>query len=117
MFKMNSIKIGNYIKTQLKKKGISQEKLSEILGISSSAVSQALSGKNSFDIENLQLISEILDESLDVILNAGEERETRTEKLSKMTLEEFLEKDPTLDTIKDKIINTEYYYLNIYFFY
>lgn len=106
---MDSSKIGNFIKEKLKEKGLKQEKLAEMLGISSSAVSQALSGKNSFDIENLTIISDIIDESIDRILHGGKERETRLEKLSKLTVSDFLKREPDLKCLhetddKDKTI-------------
>ena len=47
---MNNTEVGTFIKEQLKLNNITQEVLAEKLGISSSAVSQGLSGKNSFDI-------------------------------------------------------------------
>lgn len=98
---MDNVKVGQFIKEELKKHNITQEQLAEKLGISSSAVSQSLSGKNSFDITNLMEISKILDIDLDVIVNAGEERETNLERMSKMTYEKFSIEDPEFYKLKD----------------
>lgn len=96
---MDNTKIGNYIKIRLKEKGITQEKLAEELNISSSAVSQVLSGKNMFDYPNMILLAKILDESLDKIINAGEESVTLLEEMSKLSVEEYLKKDPELTKV------------------
>ena len=42
---MDNVKVGLYIKQRIKEKGITQEQLAEEMNISSSAVSQVLSGK------------------------------------------------------------------------
>lgn len=99
---MDSAKIGRYIKSKLKENNISQAELSQKLGISSSAVSQALTGYNSFDIENLEAIGDILDEPIDKIISAGEERMTRTEKIARLSVEEIKFEDPNLDSLKTK---------------
>jgi len=96
---MDNTKIGNYIRLRLKEKGITQERLAEELNISSSAVSQVLSGKNMFDYPNMILLAKILDESLDKIVNAGEESITLLEEMSKLSVEEYLKKDPELTRV------------------
>ena len=98
---MDNTKIGNYIRLRLKEKGITQEKLAEELNISSSAVSQVLSGKNLFDYQNMILLAKILDESLDKIINAGEESITLLEEMSKLSVEEYLKKDPELTKVRE----------------
>lgn len=98
---MDNVKVGQFIKEELKKHNITQEQLAEKLGVSSSAISQSLSGKNSFDITNLMEISKILDIDLDVIVNAGEERETNLERMSKMTYEKFSFEDPEFNKLKE----------------
>lgn len=110
---MDSTKIGHYIKEQLKIKKITQDGLAEQLSISSSAVSQALSGKNLFDISNLQRLSQILDIPLDTIINAGEERETNLELLSKLPLAELITKDPLKEYLQsiDSKGNNFFFYL------
>lgn len=99
---MDIMDIASYIKSRLKEKGISQEKLAQMLNVSSSAVSQALSGKNLFDISKLTKLGQILDEPLDSILNAGKESETRLESLAKMPVEKFKELDPDLKTLREE---------------
>lgn len=98
---MDNVKVGQFIKEELKKQGITQEQLAEKLGISSSAVSQNLSGKNSFDISNLMEIAKILDMDLDIIVNAGEERETNLERLSKMSFDKFIKEDPECNKLNE----------------
>jgi transcriptional regulator with XRE-family HTH domain len=98
---MDNVKTGLYIKRRIKEKGITQEQLAEMMNISSSAVSQVLSGKNMFDVMNLQELSRILDEPIDRILNAGEDPETYLEILAKKTAEEYKKADPELEKIKD----------------
>lgn len=99
---MDNVKVGQFIKKQLKEKGITQDNLAERLGISSSAVSQGLSGKNSFDVSNLMVIASILDLDLDVIVNAGKTRETNLERISKLNVDEYLKEDPDLHELKNK---------------
>jgi transcriptional regulator with XRE-family HTH domain len=98
---MNNTKVGTFIKEQLKLNNITQEVLAEKLGISCSAVSQGLSGKNSFDISNLMEIAKILDVDLDLIVNAGKERETNLERLAKMTKDKFVKEDPDFKSLRD----------------
>lgn len=99
---MDNVKVGLYIKQRIKEKGITQEQLAEEMNISSSAVSQVLSGKNMFDVMNLQVLSRILDEPIDKILNAGEAPETYLEILAKKTEVEYKKQDPNLEKVKEK---------------
>jgi transcriptional regulator with XRE-family HTH domain len=99
---MNNLKVGAYIKLKLKEKGITQEQLAEEMNISSSAVSQVLSGKNMFDIVNLQVLSRILDVSIDCILNAGEEPETTLEILAKKSAIDYQKVDVNLEKYQEK---------------
>lgn len=98
---MNNIKIGEYIKQRIKEKGVTQDQLAEMLGVTSPAVSQVLNGKNMFDYPNMMNLSKILDESVDKIINAGEEAETYLEELSKLTIENYEKIDPKYNKIKD----------------
>ena len=99
---MDNTKIGKYIRLRLKEKGITQEQLAEQLSITSSAVSQVLSGKNMFDYPNMILLAKILDEPLDRIINAGEETVTLLEEFSKLSLSEYLKKDPNLNKVQER---------------
>ena len=99
---MDNTKIGQYIRLRLKEKGITQEQLAEQLNISGSAVSQVLSGKNMFDYPNMILLAKILDEPLDKIINAGEETVTLLEEFSKLSLSEYLKKDPNLNKVQER---------------
>lgn len=98
---MDNVKVGQYIKKRIAEKGISQDQLAEMMNITSSAVSQVLTGKNMFDVVNLQVLSRILDEPIDKILNAGEEPETYLEILARKSEIEYKEEDPNLEKAKD----------------
>lgn len=66
---IDNVKVGEYIKVLLKKKGMTQDDLAEALSISKAAVSQNLRGKSSFDIQNLIQIAKIFEITLDELLN------------------------------------------------
>ena len=99
---MDNVKVGLYIKKRIAEKGITQDQLAEMMNITSSAVSQVLTGKNMFDVVNLQVLSRILDEPIDKILNAGEEPETYLEILARKTQLEYKKDDPNLEKVKEK---------------
>lgn len=98
---MNNIKICEYIKQRIKEKGISQDQLAEMLGVTSPAVSQVLNGKNMFDYPNMMNLAKILDEPMDKIVNAGEEAETYLEELSKLSVKDYEKKDPEYKKVRD----------------
>ncbi|MFH0767073.1 MAG: helix-turn-helix transcriptional regulator [Bacillota bacterium] len=66
---IDNVKVGEYIKRLLKKKGMTQDALADALSISKSAVSQNLRGKSSFDIQNLMNIAKLFEITLDDLLN------------------------------------------------
>lgn len=66
---IDNVKVGEYIKRLLKKKGMTQDALADALSISKSAVSQNLRGKSSFDIQNLMHIAKLFEITLDDLLN------------------------------------------------
>ncbi|MEW6609166.1 MAG: helix-turn-helix transcriptional regulator [bacterium] len=70
---IDNVKVGEYIKSLLKKKGMTQDDLAEALSISKAAVSQNLRGKSSFDIQNLIQIAKIFEITLDDLLNLKSE--------------------------------------------
>jgi transcriptional regulator with XRE-family HTH domain len=99
---MNTLKVSEYIKRRIREKGITQDALAEKMHITSSAVSQVLSGKSMFDIINLQTLSRILDEPIDHILNAGEEPYTYLEVLALKSKDAYLKEDPELIKVNEK---------------
>lgn len=99
---MDLLKVGQYIKQRIKEKGITQDQLGEMMNVTSSAVSQVLSGKNLFDVTNLQVLSRILDEPIDKILNVGEEQPTSLELLAMKSVEEYKKEDPVLEKSTQK---------------
>ena len=64
--------IGEKIKSARKQCGLSQEQLSEKLGVSRSAVAKWESDKGLPDIENIQIIAKLLNVSLDYLLDKDE---------------------------------------------
>ncbi len=66
---IDNIEVGKFIKSLLRKNGMTQEMLAQKLMISKSAVSQNLNGKSSFDIQNLMAIAKIFNISLDDLIN------------------------------------------------
>lgn len=76
---MINVKIGSFIKQKLIEKGMTQDDLAEKLSISKSAVSQALNGKNTFDLENLVSVSNILDVTLDELIKGQKSKNTKIE--------------------------------------
>ncbi len=81
---MDMVAIGNAIKRAREKRGYTQEKLAELVGVSVQAVSKWENGKNLPDLENLMLICEITDTPYQAILTPeqrpeyGEEISIRT---------------------------------------
>lgn len=100
---IDNVKVGNYIKTLLKEHGMTQEALADRLNISKSAVSQNLSGKSSFDLNNLVKICALFDVSLEkLLLQKNKKDETVTseyERIVRKGLDEL--KLVHLDQIKE----------------
>lgn len=70
-------KIGNFIASLRKEKGLTQEKLGEALGVSSKTVSKWERGVNAPDISLLNSLSSILEVDLEELLN-GEKKDNKT---------------------------------------
>jgi len=70
---IDNVKVGNHIKSLLKKHKMTQSELADRLSISKSAVSQNLSGRSTFDIENLLKIAKIFDISLEALIGGEKE--------------------------------------------
>lgn len=64
--------LGEKIKEARKQSGLSQEQLSEKLGISRSAVAKWETDKGIPDVENLKALSKLLGVSIDYLLDNGE---------------------------------------------
>jgi transcriptional regulator with XRE-family HTH domain len=62
---IDNVKVGNFIKSLLKDKHMTQDQLAETLHITKAAVSQNLNGKSTFDIQNLLKIAELFQLTLD----------------------------------------------------
>lgn len=65
---MDNQKVGTLIKELLKERGMTQDELAKKLNISKSAVSQNLNGKSTFDIQNLVVIAQMFDISLERLI-------------------------------------------------
>lgn len=64
--------LGEKLKEARKKVGISQEQLSEKLGVSRSAVAKWETDNGIPDVDNLKVISKLLNVSIDYLLDDGE---------------------------------------------
>ena len=67
--------LGEKIKEARKQAGLSQEQLSEKLGVSRSAVAKWETDKGIPDVENLKALSSMLSVSIDFLLDNGESLE------------------------------------------
>lgn len=65
--------LGEKIKEARKQSGLSQEQLSEKLGVSRSAVAKWEAGNGIPDVDNLKVLSQLLEVSIDFLLDNGEE--------------------------------------------
>ncbi|MGN0543879.1 MAG: helix-turn-helix domain-containing protein [Acutalibacteraceae bacterium] len=74
--------LGEKLKEARKQVGLSQEQLSEKLGISRSAVAKWETNNGNPDVDNLKLLSELLSVSIDYLLDDGE------------TVDEFIMREP-----------------------
>lgn len=70
---MDPVKCGNYLKTLRKEKGLTQEQLAEMLGVSNRSVSRWETGANLPDIDIIIILSEYYDVDIRDILD-GENR-------------------------------------------
>lgn len=88
---MDQEKIGKFIATLRKEKGLTQQELAEKLGITKNAVSKWERGLGLMDLSLLKPLSEILDVSVTEILNgerfSKEEINTQSEKVLISTLD------------------------------
>ena len=66
---MDLEKIGNFIASLRKEKGLTQEKLGEALGVSSKTISKWERGVNAPDISLLNSLSSILEVDVEELLN------------------------------------------------
>lgn len=65
---IDNVLVGNFIKSLLKEKHMTQDQLADMLHITKAAVSQNLNGKSTFDIQNLLKIAEIFQLKLDDLI-------------------------------------------------
>lgn len=103
---IDNIKVGEFIKSLLKKNGMTQEALAQKLMISKSAVSQNLNGKSSFDIQNLMAIAKIFNLTLDDLLNCHisedtEQFDSEYMRFASKSLEEIKQHNPNDLHIQD----------------
>ncbi len=81
---MNQIKIGKFLKGLRKEKGITQEQLAEILGISNRTISRWETGNNMPDISLLVEIAEYFDVSILEIINGERNKEKMNEEIKEV---------------------------------
>jgi len=95
---MNTIEIGKYIKTKRIEKHLTQKDLAEILQISFQAVSKWETGTTLPDTSILLTLSDVLEVTVDQILNAGEFRKRMNKKIN---IEEIQESFNSLLKMKE----------------
>lgn len=81
---MEQKKIGSFFKELRKEKGITQEKLAEVLGVSGRTVSRWETGSNMPDISLLVEIAEFFDVSIPEIINGERKSESMDEEIKKV---------------------------------
>ena len=74
---MNNTTIGNYLSYLRKKRGFTQTKLGEIIGVSDKAISKWKNGDGLPDVGTLPALEITLNTSVDSILNGGPIKFTR----------------------------------------
>lgn len=104
---MDNKVIGDFIKELMKSKDMNQEDLARAIGISPQAVSKSLNGVNTFDIGNLQIISELFEVTIDDLLRGNLNTSTsimsKEERLVKLGINAVeKESDETLKHIDSK---------------
>lgn len=91
---MNFEKIGNFIKKLREEKKWSQENLADKLYCDRTKINRIENGKRSIKLEDLILLSEIFDLSLDEII-AGEKKDKNNKKKIEITFKEYLKAQNT----------------------
>ena len=90
---VDNVKVGQFIKEQLKIQKISQDALAQKLNITKSSISQNLNGKASFSRKDLEVISEILNMKVEDILSCRDgdydEYDSEYQRLARRGLAEF----------------------------
>ena len=99
---MDQQKIGSFLKSLRKEKGITQEKLAEELGVSGRTVSRWETGNNMPDISVLIEISEFYDVSIPEIVDGERKSENMDDESKKVaeSLSDYADADKT-KTIKE----------------
>ncbi|ATO37287.1 hypothetical protein GTID1_08665 [Geobacillus thermodenitrificans] len=108
--------LGEKIKKARIEAGLSQEQLSEKLGVSRSAVAKWESGKGLPDIDNLKNLSKLLNASIDYLLDDGETLDEMVMR-EPYNLSEYgkgLKSSKKNRVIRDKFPNAEIYSLLAY---
>lgn len=78
--------LGERIKQQRKKCGLSQEKVAELVGVSRQAVTKWETGQSAPSTENLFKLAEIFGTTVDLLLNSGENAAGKSGRLKKNAL-------------------------------
>lgn len=86
--------LGEHIKKLRKEKDLSQEQLAKMLNVSRQAISKWESGKTYPDIENLILLRDIFNVTLDdLIINENKTKSEDTIELDKLSTNKYIEYD------------------------
>lgn len=101
---------GEKLKRSRNEAGLSQEKLAEMITVSRSAVAKWETDKGMPDINNLKLIAQVLNESIDYLLDDGTKMDLSVIR-KQIILSDYTDKKVTIwnkKKFKDKIIRKEY---------
>jgi transcriptional regulator with XRE-family HTH domain len=90
---VDNVKVGQFLKEQLKEQKISQDALSQKLNITRNAVSSNLNGKSSFSRKDLEVIAELLNMKIEDILSCkksdNDNYDSEYQKLARRGLNQF----------------------------
>lgn len=105
--KYNIPVLGEKIKIERNKLGLSRETLAEVLNISSSFLGLVERGERRLSIENLCLLAETLNLSIDVLLSANQTSEIHDTKQN-YSADNNLHRQQLLTTIQHQLLTCSY---------
>ena len=107
---MNNQKIGQYIASKRKEKGLTQKELAEALSVTNKAVSKWETGTSMPDISLLKDLAQILDITVDELLEGEDQKDKRT-----LEVKDFVHFKITKDMYK-KYLKVQMYQQPLYLF-
>ncbi len=98
-----NIEVANRLQQLRKAKGLSQEELANILGLSRQAISKWERAETSPDTDNLICLARLYNISIDKLLDTSESMEEIKERIAQERIDEISNKENIKDDIKDDI--------------